>query len=56
MTTKPKFTFPKFKKLQLVRTPEGPGKITSIDNTNIGYFYTIGNKIWAEHEIKTGMG
>ena len=47
-----KFTFPKFKKLSMVRTPEGVGKITQVDLTNYGYFYTVGNKCWAEHEIK----
>lgn len=52
MTTKPKFKFPKYRKLQDVRTPEGPGKIKSIDLTNYGYFYTVGNKSWAEHELK----
>jgi hypothetical protein len=46
------FTFPKFRKQAMVRTPEGVGKIIQIDLTNYGYFYTVGNKCWAEHELK----
>lgn len=47
------FTFPKFRKHTMVRTPEGVGKIACIDLTNYGYFYTVGNKSWAEHECKS---
>lgn len=51
--TPPKlFTFPKFRKHTMVRTPEGVGKITCIDLTNYGYFYTVGCKVWAEGEVK----
>lgn len=52
MSVNTKHQFPKFKKLSMVRTPEGVGKITQIDLTNYGYFYTVGNKVWGEHEIK----
>lgn len=48
----PLFTFPKFRKHTMVRTPEGVGKITCIDLTNYGYFYTVGCKVWAEGEVK----
>lgn len=52
-TNSPKlFTFPKYRKHTMVRTPEGVGKITCIDLTNYGYFYTVGNKCWAEGEVK----
>ncbi len=46
------FTFPLFRKHTMVRTPEGVGKITCIDLTNYGYFYTVGCKVWAEGELK----
>lgn len=46
------FTFPKYRKHTMVRTPEGVGKITCIDLTNYGYFYTVGCKVWAEGELK----
>lgn len=51
-TTPAKFTFPKYRKHTMVRTPEGVGKITCIDLTNYGYFYTVGCKVWAEGEVK----
>ncbi len=52
-TESPKlFTFPKYRKHTMVRTPEGVGKITCIDLTNYGYFYTVGCKVWAEGEVK----
>ena len=47
-----KFVFPAFRKGQEVRTPDGVGRITSIDNTTVGYMYCVNGRFYHQEEIK----
>jgi len=46
------FELPKFKKGNRVKTKDGEGEIEAISNEgNLGYFYLINGKFYAQYEI-----
>jgi hypothetical protein len=49
---KPKFVFPKYRKLQKIRTPDGHGAISSVNQTHLGFMYEVDGKFYHEDEVK----
>lgn len=52
MSTTVKFKLPEYRKGQEVRTPDGVGRITSIDNTTVGYMYCVNGRFYHQDELK----